>query len=190
MNAKRFDFLSILTYSILVFVLGIVALHFIFGFQYVVILTDSMKPNINPDDMVITRPVSPEDVHVGDVILYRIEIGNATYRITHRVVDIKTDPDGNIYYVTKGDNREYADPWRVYPSQVVGRVVLVIPRAGIIWYYTPIIIFGLLLIVVATLAYDIAWSLLEEEPIRPKSRKADLIALRRKKIKVYHYRRR
>jgi len=189
MNARRFDFLSILTYLLLAFVLLVLVLHFVFGFQYVVILTDSMKPAVNPNDLVITRPVSPEDIRVGDVILYRVTIANSTYTILHRVVEIRTDEAGKTYYRTKGDNRRYPDPWEVYPDQIVGRLVFVIPKVGIVWHYTPLIILGLFLIVIASLAYDIALLLLEEEPIRPKSMKADLIALRRKKIKVYHHRR-
>ncbi|ASA78355.1 signal peptidase I [Thermococcus sp. 5-4] len=189
MNAKRPNLLSLLTYLLLGFVALVVVLHFVFGFQYVVILTDSMEPNINPNDLVITMPVSPDELHVGDVVLYRVDIGNTTYKITHRIVGMKTDSSGRLYYVTKGDNRKYTDPWQVYPEQVIGRVILVIPKVGVVWYYTPLIVFGLFLIVIASLAYDLAWLLLEEEPIRPKSRKADLLVLRRKKIKVYHYRR-
>jgi len=189
MAKRRVDVLSIVSYFLLFFVAIVFVLHFVFGFQYVVILTDSMEPNINPNDLVITMPVSQDELRVGDVILYRVTLQNSTYMITHRIVGIKTDPEGNIYYVTKGDNRSYTDPWYVYPEQVVGKVVLVIPKVGVVWYYTPIIILGLLLIVIASFAYDLAWLLLEEEPIRPKSRKADLIVLKRKKIKVYHYRR-
>ncbi|NJE04150.1 signal peptidase I [Thermococcus sp. MV11] len=188
MNAKRLDVLSILTYSLLFFTVLIVLLHFVFGFQYVVILTDSMEPNINPNDLVVTRPVDPDQLRVGDVILYRVTIGNSTYRITHRIIAIENTSNG-YYFRTKGDNRNYPDPWQVYPDQVIGKVVLVIPKIGIIWYYTPIIVLGIFLFIIASIAYDLAWLLLEEEPIRPKSRKADLLVLRRKKIKVYHHRR-
>jgi signal peptidase len=189
MRKHGFSLLSILSYALLAFIVLIVVLHFVFGFQYVVILTDSMEPHINPDDLVITRPVDPSQLHQGDVILYKIELANSTYRITHRIVSIKTDPSGKYYFVTKGDNRKYRDPWRVYPNQVVGKVVLVIPKVGVVWYYTPLIVLVLFLIVIASLAYDIALLLLEEEPIRPKSMKADLMVLRRKKIKVYHSKR-
>ncbi|NJD98567.1 signal peptidase I [Thermococcus sp. LS1] len=188
MSAKCRDILSILTYVLLFVVVLVVVLKFVFGFQYVVILTDSMEPKIHPNDLVITYP--SHDVHVGDIILYRIEIGNSTYRILHRVIEINTDENGQIYYITKGDNRERPDPWVVYPDQVIGKPLLVIPKIGVIWYYTPLIILGLILIFVASLAYDLAWAFLEEPPIRPKSKKADLMVTRRKKIKIHHYRRR
>ena len=185
----RVDLSTALTYVLFSFIALIVILHFVFGFQYIVILTDSMEPHINPNDLVVTMPVDSGQLHPGDVILYRVTIGNSTYQITHRIVGIKTDPSGSYYFVTKGDNRNYTDPWKVYPEQVVGKVVLVIPRVGVVWYYTPLIFLGIFLFIIASLVYDIALLLLEEEPIRPKSMKADLLAIRRKKIKVYHHRR-
>jgi len=189
MRKRRFSILSLLSYFLLAFVALIVVLHFVFGFQYVVILTDSMEPHINPNDLVITRPVNPSQLHPGDVILYRVTIGNSTFRITHRIVAIKTAPSGGYYFVTKGDNRKYTDPWRVYPDQVIGKVILVIPKVGVVWYYSPLIVLALFLLVIASIGYDIALLLLEEEPIRPKSLKADLLAIRRKRIKVYHHKR-
>ncbi len=189
MTLRRFDALSILTYSLSAFVILIVVLHFVFGFQYAVILTDSMKPHINPNDIVVIAPTPKEDLRVGDVIMYRVSIGNSTYQIVHRIVDIRTDPTRRAYFVTKGDNRKYTDPWRVYPDMVVGKVILVIPRVGAIWYYVPLIVLILFLLIIGSLAYDIALVILEEEPIRPKAMKADLLAVKRKKIKVYYHRR-
>jgi signal peptidase len=189
MGKRRLDLLSLVSYFLLIFVVVIVLLHFVFGFQYVVILTDSMKPSINPNDLVVTAPVSPDSLRVGDVIMYRVALGNSTYQIVHRIIDIRTDPTGGYCFLTKGDNRKYTDPWRVYPDQVVGKVVLVVPGVGVVWYYAPLIVLAILLFIIASLAYDIAMILLEEEPVRPKSMKADLLAVRRKKIKVYHHRR-
>ena len=188
MNSKRPDILSILTYSLSAFVVLIVVLHFVFGFQYAVILTDSMKPHINPNDLIVTAPVSGNDLRTGEVIMYHVTLGNSTYQIVHRIVGVQSGPSG-IYYVTRGDNRNYTDPWKVYPAQVVGRVVLVVPRVGAVWYYTPLIVLAVFVLIIASLAYDIALLLLEEEPLRTKSRKADLLAVRRKKIKVYYHRR-
>jgi len=189
MRKRHSSILSILSYFLLAFIALIVVLHFVFGFQYVVVLTDSMKPHINPNDLVVTRPVDPAQLHPGDVILYEITLANSTYRITHRIVAIKTDPSGQYYFVTKGDNREYTDPWKVYPDQVIGEAVLVVPKVGIIWPYIPIIVLFLFLFVIVMLAYDLAILLFGGRLIRPKSMKADLLAIRRKKIKVYYYRR-
>jgi signal peptidase len=186
MNTSRI--VSFLSYLLLAFVTLIIVLHFLFGFQYVVILTDSMKPSINPGDLVVTRPVNPGELHVGDVILYKVRLGNATYRITHRIVAVKTDPSGGHYFVTKGDNRKYPDPWRVYPEQVLGKVVLVVHTVGLVWYYAPAIVLFLFLFVIGSLAYDLALELLGGKRHFPKSRKAHLLSIRRKKLKVHYHR--
>ena len=189
MNPLSSKIISFLSYSLIVFSLLILVLHFVFGFQYVVILTDSMEPHIHPGDLVITKPVDPNDIHLGDVVLFRVTIGNSTYRILHRIIYQGIDEEGRIYYFTKGDNRDSRDPWVVYPDQIIGKAVLVIPKVGIIWYYTPIIVLSIFLFIIASLVYDIVLLLLEEGPVRPKSRKADLLVIRRKKIKTYYYRR-
>jgi len=177
---------SFLTYFFLAFVIIVVVLHFVFGFQYVVVLTNSMKPTINPGDLVIVKPVDPYKLHVGDIILYQIHIGGATYRITHRIVAIGHDREGRLYFITKGDNRKYTDPWRVYPNQVIGKVVLVIPHIGKVWYYTPLIVLIIFLFIIASLAYDLAIELLSPHPLISKSRKHILLTLRIKRIK-HHY---
>ncbi|MDI3475130.1 MAG: signal peptidase [Thermococcaceae archaeon] len=189
MFKRRTDLLSLVSYALLIFVILVVVLNFVFGFKYVVILTDSMKPHINPNDLVVTRPVSPEELRKGDVILYRMEIGNGTFQILHRIVDVGVDESGRLYYRTKGDNRNYTDPWRVYPEQVVGRPVLVIPKVGAIWPYAPLIILFLVLVFIFMVAYEL-FSILWSETPRPKSRKPEVEVLRRKKIKFHSYRRR
>ena len=182
--------ITVVSYVLLFSVILLVVLHFVFGFQYVVILTNSMQPTINPGDLVVTKPVNPDELHVGDIILYEVHLGNATYRITHRIVAIKTDANGRYYFVTKGDNRKYTDPWRVYPEQVIGKVILVIPYVGRVWYYAPIIVLLLFLFIIGSLAYDLALELLEPYPLLSKARKPELLRMRRKKVKVHHYRKR
>ncbi|ASJ02110.1 S26 family signal peptidase [Thermococcus profundus] len=184
MVRHRIGLISLILYSLLAFVLLIVVFHFAFGFQYVVILTDSMKPTINPGDLVVTRPVSPDELHVGDIILYRVTVGDSTYRITHRIVDVRTDEDGNLYYVTRGDNRKYADPWRVYPDQVVGRVVLRIPGVGNVLLRAPLIAAVSFIVLMASIAYEIGVILTEGEDSEEREK-----ALLQKNRRMYMVRR-
>ena len=188
MGKRRFSLTSAASYVFTALTVLIVVLHFVFGFQYAVILTDSMEPHINSNDLIVTAPVSGNDLRTGEVIMYHVTLGNSTYQIVHRIVGVQSGSSG-VYYVTRGDNRNYTDPWKVYPDQVVGKVVLVVPRVGVVWYYTPLIVLAIFILIIASLAYDIALMLLEEEPLRPKSRKAHLLVVRRKKIKVYYHRR-
>lgn len=77
-------------------------------------------------DLVIVRGArSPEDVDVGDVIVFNRE-GEA-YPIVHRVA-VKE----NMRYKTKGDSprNPNPDPGWVEFGDVIGEVVLVIPELG------------------------------------------------------------
>ncbi|WFO76330.1 signal peptidase I [Desulfurococcaceae archaeon MEX13E-LK6-19] len=98
----------------------------------------SMFPLLREGDIVFIKKVSPEDIHVGDVIVYE-------YRgkyIIHRVIKV-IHQNGKTYYVTKGDNNFVIDPYYepgVPYDKVKGKVVeigdntvLKIPYIG---YYT------------------------------------------------------
>ncbi|MCD6525105.1 MAG: signal peptidase I [Thermococcus sp.] len=156
----RKGIISLVSYFPLFFLVLALILHFVFGFHYVVILTNSMEPHINPGDLVIVRPV--EEVSPGDVVLYRLELQGTEYRIIHRIVEVRTDENGRIYYVTKGDNREYTDPWRVYPSQIIGKPLLVIPYVGRLYYYLPLGVTALILALIALVGYELVKTLLDE----------------------------
>lgn len=162
---KRSIALSIFSGLLLFLALLIVVLHFIFGFQYVLVLTDSMEPKIHPGDLVIVYP-SP-NVKPGDVILYRLDLGGNEYLIIHRVIDIGYDENGDLYYVTKGDNRKYPDPWRVYPEQVIGKLLVVVPLVGRLYYYLPLLITASLLGLIALVGYELVKILVEEEEEKP-----------------------
>jgi len=98
----------------------------ILGYRPGVIISGSMKPTLNPGDMIISEVVEPEDIKVGDVITYRVE---NTIPNTHRVVGL-VEKDGQIMFETKGDAVDNKDGGEVSPDRLVGRMVYVIPKVG------------------------------------------------------------
>jgi len=72
-------------------------------------------------DALVVVGVKPEDLKVGDVIVFQIE-GQST-PVVHRIVKIE---NGQI--ITKGDHNPTYDPWR--PKKIYGKVVTVIPLLG------------------------------------------------------------
>ena len=90
-------------------------------------MTGSMEPSINVGDMVISKTVSTEDIHVGDVIIYYYSDSSDT--VTHRVIDI-TNENGITYYRTKGDNNNAPDTNLVPYDKVVGKVVTILYGFG------------------------------------------------------------
>ncbi|MFB6108866.1 MAG: signal peptidase I [Haloplanus sp.] len=94
-----------------------------------VVLTASMTPDIAPGDVVVVDDVDPQTVRVGDVIVFEKRAGDRI-PVTHRVVAIDTDADGQRVFQTKGDANEDPDAAPVPAARVVGRVRFVIPVIG------------------------------------------------------------
>ncbi len=107
----------------------------------------SMFPVLRMGDIVFSYKCPPQDIHVGDIIIYRGIDGKL---IIHRVIKVIIR-DGEYYYVTKGDNNpiedyfEFTGPGVPY-SRVVGKVfdingaVFKIPYLGYvsIWFHNII----------------------------------------------------
>lgn len=90
-----------------------------FGYSAAVVLTGSMSGTIEPNDLIVTR--GQAEYRQGDVITY----ANPYSTVTHRIVQI-TDEG----YRTKGDANNTEDSETVLPEQVIGRVVLTVPKIG------------------------------------------------------------
>lgn len=91
------------------------------------VLSGSMRPDIQPGDLAIIRPVPVDDIEVGDVIAY-LPPGHSI-PVLHRIVSL--DEEG---FVTQGDANNTTDPWgRVKPQGTsVQRLMTVIPKLGFV----------------------------------------------------------
>ncbi len=112
----------------------------------------SMEPKIREGDILIFRGVTPEEIEVGDVILFEVPEemkGLLPPRITHRVTEIRRE-DGALYFRTKGDNAPL-DTYEIPAGSVVGLNVAVIPYVGLPLLYAqrPVGIVVILFLVVA-----------------------------------------
>ena len=89
------------------------------GFSSSVVLTGSMSPSIEPDDLVITKKQG--SYLEGDIITFLSEGTSVTHRI------VSANDDG---YSTKGDANNTEDGSPVKIESVTGKVVLIIPKVG------------------------------------------------------------
>ena len=96
------------------------------------VLSGSMAPELNTGSLVITRPVEPDAVEVGDIITF-YNNSEKQYLITHRV--IKVWNNSPVYFQTKGDACESPDPFPVQARNLVGKVGFSLPYAGFIIYF-------------------------------------------------------
>ncbi|NIA11854.1 MAG: signal peptidase I, partial [Nitrospiraceae bacterium] len=97
--------------------------------QFLIVLSGSMNPLMQPGDMVVVRTMPPEDVRVGDVITFHDPAGTENVIVTHRAIGIEEE-DGIINIHTKGDANEDADPFTVTSNDVIGEMVFVLPYLG------------------------------------------------------------
>ena len=129
--------------------------------------TGSMEPTIHVGSLLILQGVKPEDVNVGDIVVYKLPYAQkhtilfifSEYKpapIVHRVI-AKVCDDGECYFLTKGDANQLpdqnpldVDTW-LRGEDIIGKVVLIIPYIGYfyIWAKTPVGI----VIIVALIVY-------------------------------------
>lgn len=87
------------------------------------VVSGSMEPSMHPGDVMITRPVAPGEVKVGDVILFKPARGESF--VAHRVVEINHEPD--LRFITKGDANHGRDPNPIQPGELEGTLFFNIP---------------------------------------------------------------
>ena len=99
------------------------------GIFPMIVLTDSMYPEIHSGDLIICKTAEPEEVQTGDIISFFDPMGNGTSVVTHRAIEI-VETDGELYFRTQGDYNNTADKELVGPDDLIGIYKSRIPGAG------------------------------------------------------------
>ena len=100
------------------------------GWQVNAVLSGSMEPELEVGSLVVTRPVEPESIVVGDIIVFRpVSVGENM--ITHRVIGIGRS--SSLYFETKGDASDMPDPFTVPAQNLIGKISFHVPYWG---YFT------------------------------------------------------
>ena len=124
---KKIDFGMIILLVIMAFALyGIAQIEITgsgyvnyFGYTFFQVITGSMEPTIMTKDIVIEKIT--DDVHVNDIITFKMDDNYVTHRIIQK--------EGSTI-ITRGDNNN-ADDKPIEKSEVVGKVVFIIPNVAI-----------------------------------------------------------
>lgn len=98
------------------------------GWRPYTVLTGSMRPNIDPGDVVMDRPMDVSDAKVGHVITFSDPSRNGAL-VTHRIRSITRGPV-RTDVETRGDANNSSERWSIKTTDQVGRVVYVIPKVG------------------------------------------------------------
>ncbi len=97
------------------------------GIGITTVLTGSMRPAIDPGDLVVTQRTAASTVGIGDVIVAQA----GTMAFAHRVVDVRP-LSGLTRFTTRGDANPAIDidPVMVSPQQGVEKVIWRVPTIG------------------------------------------------------------
>lgn len=144
------------------------------GYFPLIVLTDSMYPEIKSGDLIICRAVEPEDIAEGDVISFFDPAGNGTAIVTHRVVEVMEE-GGALTFRTRGDNNNTDDKELVDAQAVVGVYRNRIGGAGRVALFMQTTT-GLIVCVVMPIILLIGYDLIRRR-IYEKNRQTDTDAL-------------
>ena len=139
-----------------------------------IVLTDSMLPEISSGDLIICNTLEPEEVRVDDVISFFDPMGSGTSVVTHRVLEI-VEKDGELSFRTKGDNNNAEDQVLVPQKNLVGIYRSRIPALGNVAMFmqtTP----GLILCVVCPVLLMVGYDMLRRNKYE-KAKQQDTDAL-------------
>ncbi len=108
----------------------------VFQFKPYVVLTQSMEPEINVNDMVVVKNFDVEELEEDDIITFYADINyDGTKEIvTHYIYSINENTDGefiirtNRYY--ESASAEVPDPWVLTGDDVLGLYSYHIPWVG------------------------------------------------------------
>nr|ACI67928.1 Signal peptidase complex catalytic subunit SEC11A [Salmo salar] len=103
----------------------------------VVVLSGSMEPAFHRGDPLFLTSRVEDPIRVGEIVVFRIE--GREIPIVHRVLKIHEKENGEIKFLTKGDNNSVDDRGLYKPGQhwlekkdVVGRARGFVPYIGIV----------------------------------------------------------
>lgn len=109
---------------------GVLALYIvlsnfpILGFRSFLVQSGSMEPSIMTGDIVLIQ--RQQTYLKNDVVTFRDKDERI---VTHRITDIVQE-EGELPITTKGDANRSEDADRIGEDQIIGKVVLVIPKLG------------------------------------------------------------
>ena len=93
------------------------------GIRMFSVATGSMVPVYNVGDILIAREIDPEQIEVGDDLVYIGKKGTFKDKIvTHRVISVELKEDGNYKIVTQGVANNAADP-EIDQTQIYGKII-------------------------------------------------------------------
>lgn len=98
----------------------------VYGIKTFCIISGSMEPDIQINDVVLIKEVPQNEINKGDIITFDVK----GEKITHRITNIEADENGELIYTTKGDANNIEDETKVTFEDIEGKYIGKIPKVG------------------------------------------------------------
>ena len=146
------------------------------GTMPLIVLTDSMYPDIKSGDIIICKEIDAADVELDDVISFYDPEGNGTSVVTHKVVEI-IEENGTRSFRTKGINNNTEDRLLVPAEKVIAEYTNIrIPLAGNVALFMQSTT-GLIVCVVVPIVLLVGYDVIRRK-MYEKNKGADVEALK------------
>ncbi|MBO5294249.1 MAG: signal peptidase I [Clostridia bacterium] len=139
-----------------------------------IVLTDSMDPEIKGGDLILCEKVDATEIQERDIISFFDPAGNGSSVVTHRVIGI-IEQDGKLFFRTKGDNNNTEDRLVVPAENLVGRYKLRLPAIGHVAMFMSTTA-GLIICVIVPMVLLVGYDLLRRR-LYEKNKQDDTDAL-------------
>lgn len=97
----------------------------IFPIKPVAIATGSMETTLGVGDVAILKKCNGNDIEIGDIVQYQKD----NFTVIHRVISKYYD-DGELFFITKGDNNKAPDVDPVSENQIISKELFGIKYIG------------------------------------------------------------
>lgn len=134
---------------------------YLFDYMFLVVVSDSMEPELMVGDFIVAQKVPIETVHVGDNAVFTASAGSAISgkNVVHKVINAKWEAEGNgskFYLTTQGikagttpDEPFGADRFlgkQVWHSAAIGKIIVFFSY-WVNWVFLAVVVVLLWLIV-------------------------------------------
>lgn len=89
------------------------------GYSPLIVLTESMDPDIKAGDLIITKSIDKSEIEVGMTVSFFDPNSDSGAVVTHQIIE-KIIEEGQVLYRTKGINNNISDRELVPEDNVIG----------------------------------------------------------------------
>ena len=103
----------------------------LFGYSVHRVISGSMEPHIEIGDVILVKKTDSPELKKGDVITYKGTQGDVAGKtVTHQIVSEPYEQNGRYYFTTQGTALGAPLDPEIDDTQVIGKVLCIIPLLG------------------------------------------------------------